>query len=212
MDVVSSSVDIWHVSALPWRRCMELAWESFLEGSIPVGSVITNGHGSIVAEGRNRSYATEAGGGVAGTYIAHAEINALALLPPGEYDDHIIWSSLEPCFMCSAAILHSHVGAIRFAAADPIVDGVDRLPEMNRWVSTRWPDKQGPLSGSASVFGGVLPIVWVLQRRPDGVVSGIYADANRSLLPHARRLLSDGTIDRSASFADAFDAISRLRS
>lgn len=37
-------------------RCLELAHESFLAGGLPVGSVITDGQGERVGEGRNRAY------------------------------------------------------------------------------------------------------------------------------------------------------------
>ena len=94
---MTTAAGFWSDLAPSWRRCLELAWESFTEGSIPVGSVVTNGSETIVAAGRNRAFGRRsAGNGISGSHVAHAELNVLAALPPGEYPDHVLWSSLEP--------------------------------------------------------------------------------------------------------------------
>jgi tRNA(Arg) A34 adenosine deaminase TadA len=186
---MTSTDRLWRATPAPWRRCLELAWDSFLEGSTPVGSVITDRDGALVAEGRNRGFGdpdpTE---GLAGTYIAHAEINALAALPPGDYPDHTIWSSLEPCFMCSAAVVHSHVGIIRYAAADPLVSGVDRLPSLNSWLGSRWPQRHGPLAGALGSLCALLPVVWLLGQRAGGRVAETYREADPVLFDLAAAL------------------------
>lgn len=171
-------------TAASWNRPLELAWDSFLEGSIPVGCVITNATAMIVSEGRNR-VASEHGGdsGLHATYIAHAEVNALASLSPGEYGDHTIWTTLEPCFMCSGAIVHSHVGVVRFAAADPLIEGADRMPELNAWVAARWPERHGPESGSLGDFASLLHLVWHHRRNPDGTVMGFHRTTNPGIEP-----------------------------
>ena len=86
--------------------------------------VLVDTNGEMVRFGRNRSN-EKAGpvGQVVGSYIAHAEINALATLPPGDYGDYTLYTSLEPCFLCTAALRHSHVGVVRFAAPDPMWRG-----------------------------------------------------------------------------------------
>jgi tRNA(Arg) A34 adenosine deaminase TadA len=169
---------------------LELAWEAFAEGSLPVGSVITDAAGHMVAEGRNRAFgAASQQGGLGGTYIAHAEINALSALPPGDYPDHTIWTSLEPCFMCSAAIFHSHVGTVRFAAADPLMSGVAALPSLSGWVRSRWPQRIGPLGGRLGALAGLLHLVWHIPRRPDGVVMTAYREAAPDLVDVAQRVV-----------------------
>jgi Cytidine and deoxycytidylate deaminase zinc-binding region len=67
-----------------WQRALELAWASFLAGTTPVGAVVTGPDGNMVAEGRGRRYEQPDGTGrqLAYCHIAHAEINALAELPP----------------------------------------------------------------------------------------------------------------------------------
>ena len=171
----------------PWRRCLELAWESFLEGSIPVGSLVTERSGEVVAEGRNRAFAPP-DTGLAGSAVAHAEMEALSQIPPGDYPGHTLWSTLEPCFMCSAAAVHSHIGSVAYAAADPLISGVDGLPSLNAWVESRWPRRRGPLPGPLGSFAGLLPLVWLAGRRPDGVVAATHREADATMVDLAARL------------------------
>ena len=152
-----------------WRSCFALAWESFQAGSIPVGAVLVDGNGRHVRSGRNRSNEVAGPAGqVAGSYIAHAEINALATLPPGEYADHTLYTTLEPCFLCTAALRHSHVGMAQFAASDPMWRGIERLPDLNEHMARRWTRRQGPLGGPLQTWAALLPLVSAVER---GVVS-----------------------------------------
>jgi tRNA(Arg) A34 adenosine deaminase TadA len=62
------------------HRAVELAWESFRAGSLGIGAVITR-DGETLATGRNRLAESDPGEVVlAGTSLAHAELNALAKL------------------------------------------------------------------------------------------------------------------------------------
>jgi tRNA(Arg) A34 adenosine deaminase TadA len=90
--VVSASSD------LAWERALELAWESFCGGTTPVGAVVTDAAGAIVAEGRGRRFENAAPPGqLAWTGVAHAELNALAQLGPDRhYTDHALLTTLEP--------------------------------------------------------------------------------------------------------------------
>jgi tRNA(Arg) A34 adenosine deaminase TadA len=130
----------------PWRSCFELAWESFCAGSIPVGAVVVNARGEIVARGRNRrSEATGPTGNLANTAIAHAEINAIAALPVGNYSDHAIFTNLEPCLLCTAAMVHVRLGRAVFAASDPALGGIEGVPQILPYTADRWPVREGPL-------------------------------------------------------------------
>lgn len=148
-----------------WRSCFLLAWEAFQAGSIPVGAVLVDANGEKVRSGRNRSN-EKAGpaGHVVGSYIAHAEINALATLPPGDYSDYSLYTTLEPCFLCTAALRHSHVGLVRFAAPDPMWQGIERLPHLNDQMARRWTDRDGPLGGHLQTWAALLPLVSAVER------------------------------------------------
>jgi tRNA(Arg) A34 adenosine deaminase TadA len=106
---------------LAWERALELAWEAFCGGTTPVGAVVIDAAGDIVAEGRGRRY-EPAGppGQLAGSHVAHAEVNALAQLSADRhYEDHALLTTLEPCGMCHGAAIQASVGSLAYAGADP---------------------------------------------------------------------------------------------
>ncbi len=145
----------WSELAGPFRRCVELAWESCSSGTFACGAVITDPHGNVVAEGRNRVFNEPSGEyPLEGTALAHAEMNALARVPSGvALNDCTLWSSLEPCLMCLSSALLSSVGEIRFLAPDPLWDGVEGLPALNAFVERRWPLHHEPHDGEWAVLG-----------------------------------------------------------
>ena len=211
VSVVEASTDTasWRGLPDPWRRCFTLAWQSRLAGSVPVGAVLVDRHGEVVAEGRNR-FAEQGGpaGQLAGTALGHAELNALAQLAPGNYEEHVLYTSLEPCLLCTAALTHTHVGQVLFAAADPLWRGLQRLPELNEHVARRWAVRTGPLSGPLAVWGQLLPLLWVLDRSPTGVVASAHQRHARPVLDLARRLRQHAPAAlASASLDDALDAL-----
>jgi tRNA(Arg) A34 adenosine deaminase TadA len=119
----SSSVsfdEAWTELALPARRSLELAYDSLAAGGLPVGSVLADARGDIVAEGRNRAYDPPGGADVLqGTPLAHAEMNVLAAVRT-EWDlsGCTLWSTHQPCSMCAAAAF-TMVGTVRYVAPDP---------------------------------------------------------------------------------------------
>jgi tRNA(Arg) A34 adenosine deaminase TadA len=171
-----------------WRECFLAAWESFRAGSIPIGAVLVGPDGVVVARGRNRlNEPTGPPGEVAGSFVAHAEFNALATLPPGEYGDHVLYTTLEPCLMCTAALRHSHVGTVRFAAEDPLFHSLDRIPALNENIARRWTRREGPLEGPLRTLGAVLPLISAMER---GARSAFryHADAMPDILRLAERM------------------------
>ena len=180
----------------PWRAALRMAWQAHCGGSIGVGAALTDSSGAIVATGRNRVLDTDAPSGrLHATCLAHAEIDVLAQLPQGDYFDHTLWSTLEPCVMCTSAVVLSHVGTVRYAAADPLWSGIDRLPALNAQVARRWPVRCGPLPGPLGAFCGLLPLIRAIRRRPDGVVVQAYAEHDPALVALGRRLVGSGSLD-----------------
>jgi tRNA(adenine34) deaminase len=185
----------WAAVEQPWQLAFELAWEAFQAGSVPVGAVVVDPGGDLVTQGRSRSNEpTGPSGQLAGTYLAHAEVNALAGLAPGDYWSHVLYTTLEPCLLCTAALTHAHVGAVRYAASDPLWAGIERLPRLNQHIAGRWPDRQGPLSGPLAGWGGLLPLIWSLARAADGPVARAYEQTAPPLLQLARVLVGSGEI------------------
>jgi len=84
-------------------------------GEVPVGAVVVH-QGRVIATGRNAPIAGH-------DPTAHAEIVALraAAQALGNYrlDDCDLYVTLEPCAMCSGAMLHARVRRVVFGARDP---------------------------------------------------------------------------------------------
>jgi tRNA(Arg) A34 adenosine deaminase TadA len=139
-------VDDWRELDEPWRASLELAWEAYLAGTVPVGAAVADADGRVVARGRNRIFDSP-GTGLAGSRLAHAEVDALAQLPVTDrYRDHILYSTLEPCLLCAAATLHSTVGRIEYAVGDPFGGGCSGGIDTGHWRRSA-PEIASPLGG-----------------------------------------------------------------
>jgi tRNA(adenine34) deaminase len=139
-------MDEWRQLEEPWQACFEMAWDAFLAGTIPVGAAVVGPSGVVVARGRNRIL-DPPGERLAGTRLAHAEVDALAQLPNGvRYRDHVLYSTLEPCLLCVGAALHATVGRIEYAAADPFGGGCSGTIDTVHWRRSA-PEIGEPLGG-----------------------------------------------------------------
>ena len=82
------------------KRCELLAEEAAEKGDAPVGSVITKGDGIIAEAIEAAKYKND--------ITCHAELEAIRLavknLKTNDLSDCIIYSTHEPCIMCSYAI------------------------------------------------------------------------------------------------------------
>lgn len=91
--------------------------------------------------------------------LGHAELNALAEgLPPDKVRRHdaVLYTTLHPCPMCLGAAVVARVAAVNFAAFDPTWQGIERLPELNAEVRSRWPQMTGPLAGPLGAWAAVI--------------------------------------------------------
>ena len=125
----------------PMERAVELAWESFCAGSLGIGAVVTR-DGELFATGRNRLGETDPGDDLlAGTSLAHAELNALAKVRFGTPPDGLeLWTTLQPCLQCLGAIRLSPVRRVHVLAPDPLFRGVEGARHLNEFIGRDWPD------------------------------------------------------------------------
>jgi tRNA(adenine34) deaminase len=116
---------LWQTLSLPWQTAVSLAWESYCAGSLPIGAVIVDGDGRIVAQGRNSIHETESAFPLNSSRLAHAEMNALVALSRSGIaaERCTLYSTLEPCVMCMGAIRMMRIGAVYFAGYDPFGGG-----------------------------------------------------------------------------------------
>ena len=112
---------VWETLSEPWRACVELAWEAYRAGSLPIGAVVADAEGRILSTGRNRIYEISGPpGAVFGRKLAHAELNALLSLE-GEKDPRacVLYTTTEPCPLCVGAARMADVGGLRYASREP---------------------------------------------------------------------------------------------
>ena len=137
--------ELWMRAALAEARCAGQADE------VPIGAVVVV-DGEIVGRGRNRPI-----GSVDPT--AHAEIDALraAATYLGNYrlPGAFLYTTVEPCLMCTGALLHARVARLVYGTAEP---------------------KTGAVASAARVLCGPLA-----NHRID-VVGGVLADECAALL------------------------------
>ena len=121
---------LWQRLSEPWQACLDEAWAAYCAGSVPIGAVVADCDGRILSRGRNRIFdraPTERA--LWGTRLAHAEMNALAPLDPREVNLEacVLYTTTEPCPMCTGAIRMCHIGEVRYASRDTMGGSVALL-------------------------------------------------------------------------------------
>ncbi|GHO85519.1 nucleoside deaminase [Dictyobacter formicarum] len=96
---------------------LEEAEQAAREGTYPIGALIVGPDGTILSRGHNRVYS-------AGDYTAHAEVDALrhaggTLMGPSFRGQCTLYTTLEPCLMCTGALLLANIARVVWAANDP---------------------------------------------------------------------------------------------
>lgn len=112
----------------PWQWCIEEAWQAYCMGSLPIGAVIIDEAGQLLARGRNRMYEDEAQGQMLyGHRLAHAEINALLSVEWKNVNPRqcMLYTTTEPCPLCVGAVRLTRIGAVHYASRDQGAGSID---------------------------------------------------------------------------------------
>ncbi len=130
MSVVDSRID-----EQMMRRCLDLAASSAKSGNTPVGCVITNER-QVVAEAEELCPAGS-------DPFAHAEIVAVAAALKatgrGKLPLATLYTTNEPCFLCSYAIREAGIGRVVFAVETKGVGGAtSEYPILKAHGIERW--------------------------------------------------------------------------
>lgn len=98
------------------QRLLRLAAQVGETGEIPVAAAVLDAQGRCIGWGTNRRHR-------ANDPLGHAEIAALSqaarLLGDWRLNQCTLVVTLEPCPMCSGALIQARMGAVVFGAGDP---------------------------------------------------------------------------------------------
>ena len=112
-----------------------------LNNEVPVGAVIVK-DGKIIAKGRNMREEKQ-------NALSHAEIeainNACKILNSWRLDDCEMYVTLEPCPMCTGAIINSRIKTLVFGAFDSKAGSVDSVINLCDY----------PYNHKVEVYGGI---------------------------------------------------------
>lgn len=128
------------------RRCLELAAEAKAHGKTPVGSVLVKDE-KIVGEGIEGTEKLPAA-------LAHAEVaailEAISYLNSSDLSPCVLYTTVEPCFMCSYLIRQTKIHKVVFGIKTPGVGGASSdYPILSAKDIAKWPFT--PL-----IIGGIL--------------------------------------------------------
>ena len=109
------------------RHALTLAEKAQQQDEVPVGAVIVH-ENNLIGEGWNQPISSN-------DPTAHAEIQAIRAACSNNNNYRLpnttLYVTLEPCLMCTGAIIHSRIARLVFAAKEPktgaIVSGFDVL-------------------------------------------------------------------------------------
>ncbi len=106
---------------------LEQAKAAALRGEVPVGAVLCDAHGAILAAEGNRTIETH-------DPTAHAEIlvirQACTVLQSQRLTGCKLYVTLEPCPMCASAISFARIEHLYYGAADLKSGGVANGPQI----------------------------------------------------------------------------------
>src|SRR5262245_54726646 len=163
-------------------------WEAYVAGTIPVGAVVTDESGRVVARGRNRIFDAPGEDRLGGSRLAHAEMNALlALSSEQTYENWTLWTALEPCHLCLSAAYSARIGSVRFASRDSYGGAVGKLVPSEDHAAHPV-HIEGPLEGTAGVLPELLLVAHCLWRRSEGDVARFYREHDPQLVEAAEEL------------------------
>ena len=131
-------------------------------GDVPVGAIVVDASGVVLASAHNRREAD-------GDPTAHAELLALRAaarsLGRWRLDDCTLLVTLEPCTMCAGAAVLARVGRVVYGAADPKAGAVGSLWDVVR--DRRLNHRPEVVAGVLALECGEILRDWFTSKRVD---------------------------------------------
>ena len=123
------------------KRAIELAKRAKYLGEVPVGAVVVK-DGKIIGEGYNQREFKQ-------NPIAHAECvameDAARFLGDWRLDGCELYVTLEPCVMCTGAIINARISTVVFGAYDLKAGCMDSVTNLTNL----------PLGSKPEIYGGI---------------------------------------------------------
>jgi len=111
----------------PMRLAFAEAEAAAGRGEVPVGAVVVDGSGKVLASAGNRTIEQQ-------DPTAHAELLAIRAAARAVGSERLtgcdIYVTLEPCAMCAAAISFARLRRLYFGAEDEKMGGVEHGPRI----------------------------------------------------------------------------------
>jgi tRNA(adenine34) deaminase len=160
---------VWETLSEPWRACVDLAWEAYRADSLPIGAVVADAEGRVLAVGRNRIHERSGPAGIVfGHDLAHAELNALLSFDHDANDPRacVLYTTTEPCPLCAGAMRMTDVGELRYASREPWA-GSAAMFETVPYLRTRNVRVLGPKDRRLEVILVTLQVERFLRLKPE---------------------------------------------
>jgi tRNA(adenine34) deaminase len=110
-------------------------------GDVPVGAVVVDRTGQILAQTHNQKQRL-------GDPTAHAEVLALGAAGRSRGNWHLndcaLYVTLEPCPMCAGALVQARIGLVVFGAADPKTGAITTVGHL---AAGPWSNHRPPVIG-----------------------------------------------------------------
>ena len=190
-----------------WQVAWAQGWEAYQTGNVPVGAAIINAAGEVLAAGRNRTReARQVSGVISGFDLAHAEVNALLMLPEVSREEGYtltLLTTVEPCPQCAGTLVMSQVRRLSYAAADPWAGCASLFTEQPYIASKKVDVSRGP-----EALARAARVLLSLAELEAGNFGGPYRERFEAFVPEAvwvaERLHRAGSVDESWSAERAY--------
>jgi tRNA(adenine34) deaminase len=111
------------------REALAEAEAAAAVGDVPVGALVVDAGGIVLARGRNRRELDQ-------DPTAHAEVDAVRAaaraLGRWRLEGATVYATLEPCPMCAGALVNARIARLVYACPDPKAGAVDTLFSIGR--------------------------------------------------------------------------------
>lgn len=194
-----------------WRACLDLSWQAFANGSLPIGAVIVDGHGKIIASGRNRlgephEHSPHLPGTpyLTGSPLAHAEVNAILQMGNNRPAPRpTIYTTVEPCPLCIGAARMAGLGHVAFAARDAWA-GSAEIADTAPYLQRLGPTTSGPEPQLEPYV-----VTWLLASIQQDSVdwNDVWSTQSPSALGAAQELMRTGRLSRTSNLEEVWDAL-----